>query len=175
MTDTLSTHTRNVIADRPRDAEGQRAVFAQLTGTDLAEAARYWLGHSSFWRHQDYRDLGVNLLPTLADRVAGIPSHVEPVNPVGSTGGFKLSELQRRSIRKNRERRAAVIAMDDQALVAEIRDWVRTMPAERVMDPGEPVYDATYWHAILPEMLDRVAPDPVRAPQATKRRGPRAA
>lgn len=176
MTDTLPTHIRSFIAARPRDAEGQRAVFAQLTGPDLAEAARYWLAQCSFWRHQDYRDLGVNLLPTLADRVAGAPGHRdEPADQSRDVGVFKLSELQRQSIRRSRERHAAVVSMDDQTLVGEIRDWIREMPPERVLEPGEPVYDSTYWHAILPEMIDRIAPEPAAAPRTPSRRRPRAA
>ncbi|THK33977.1 hypothetical protein EHS39_32895 [Ensifer sp. MPMI2T] len=46
--------------------------------------------------------------------------------------------------------------MTDESLVATAGFYMRQMtPVDYA--PGEPIYDATMWHAILPELMRRVA------------------
>lgn len=52
--------------------------------------------------------------------------------------------------------RARFAQMSDESLVATAGYYMRQMtPVDYA--PGEPVYDATMWHVILPELLRRVA------------------
>ena len=53
------------------------------------------------------------------------------------------------------ERRAAMAALDDSNLVATAKLYMAQMRPMRFA-PGEPVYDATMWHIILPELMRRV-------------------
>lgn len=53
------------------------------------------------------------------------------------------------------ERKTTFANMTDENLVATARLYAAHMTPMRFA-PGEPVYDATMWHIILPELLRRV-------------------
>lgn len=53
------------------------------------------------------------------------------------------------------ERRAQFAAMTDESLVANTKFYARQMTPLNFA-PGEPVYDATMWYVILPELLRRL-------------------
>lgn len=72
---------------------------------------------------------------------------------------FKLSTEAQRRVDANRawavERQAVFAALDDDNLVATTKLYMSNMTPLNFA-PGEPVYDATMWHIILPELLRRV-------------------
>lgn len=76
--------------------------------------------------------------------------------------GFRLrrltakAEVYRRASREWHERRVAEHAsMNDASLAATARYCLAQMtPADWA--PGEPVYDATMWHVIVPELIRRL-------------------
>lgn len=53
------------------------------------------------------------------------------------------------------ERQAQFGSMSDESLAANAKFYMRQMTPVRFA-PGEPVYDATMWHVILPELMRRV-------------------
>lgn len=53
------------------------------------------------------------------------------------------------------EKVAQFAGMTDENLVASARFYAQQMAPVRFA-PGEPVYDATMWHVILPELIRRV-------------------
>lgn len=53
------------------------------------------------------------------------------------------------------ERQSQFASMSDESLVANAKFYMRQMTPVRFA-PGEPVYDATMWHVILPELMRRV-------------------
>lgn len=53
------------------------------------------------------------------------------------------------------ERKATFANMTDENLVASAELYMANM-TPMAFAPGEPVYDATMWHIILPELLRRV-------------------
>lgn len=47
-------------------------------------------------------------------------------------------------------------SMDDDSLVASAKFWMAHCDAPKRIGPEEPVYDSTFWHAIVPEMIKRL-------------------
>lgn len=47
--------------------------------------------------------------------------------------------------------------LDNTDLVASAKFWMQHCAAPKRVTPGEPVYDATFWHVIVPEMLRRLS------------------
>lgn len=72
---------------------------------------------------------------------------------------FKLTpEAQERAAESRAwadERRIVFANMSDESLVATAKFYMGNMVPMRFA-PGEPVYDATMWHVILPELMRRV-------------------
>lgn len=54
-----------------------------------------------------------------------------------------------------REKSAQFAGMSDDSLVANAKFYARQMSPVRFA-PGEPVYDATMWHVIVPELIRRL-------------------
>ena len=74
---------------------------------------------------------------------------------------FKLPPHIQGYIDKAREAEAsqkAIFAnMRDGDLAASARFWMAHCKAPKQIEPGRPVYDSTFWHAIVPEMIRRLA------------------
>lgn len=72
-----------------------------------------------------------------------------------------LTPEARERIEQSRERaaekRIEFANMTDESLVASAKFYMGNMQQPRLFAPGEPVYDATMWHIILPELLRRIA------------------
>lgn len=72
---------------------------------------------------------------------------------------FKLTpeaEARYREVRDMEERALAKFAnMTDANLISSARYYMAQCEPKR-WAPGEPVYDATLWHIILPELMRRV-------------------
>ena len=72
---------------------------------------------------------------------------------------FKFTPEAQARIAAHREweqkKRGEMAALNDESLVATAKLYMANM---RPMGfaPGEPVYDATMWHIILPELLKRI-------------------
>lgn len=54
-------------------------------------------------------------------------------------------------------KKAVFANLDDGDLAASAKFWMQHCAAPRRFDPSEPIYDATFWHVIVPELLRRVA------------------
>lgn len=60
--------------------------------------------------------------------------------------------------RADEEQRKAVFAnLDNADLVASAKFWMQHCEAPQRFPAGEPVYDSTFWHVIIPELLRRVS------------------
>lgn len=74
---------------------------------------------------------------------------------------FKLPAHVQEYIDKAREAEAsqkAVFAnMRDADLAASASFWMSHCEAPKRIEPGQPVYDSTFWHAIVPEMIRRLS------------------
>lgn len=46
--------------------------------------------------------------------------------------------------------------LSDEDLVTSAKFWMSHCAAPRQYAPDEPIYDATFWHVIVPELLRRV-------------------
>lgn len=57
------------------------------------------------------------------------------------------------------ERKSEFANLTDESLVASAKLYMHHMTPLRFA-PGEPVYDATMWHIILPELLKRLQEKP---------------
>lgn len=72
---------------------------------------------------------------------------------------FKLSPEAQARVNECREweaaRKAEFANLDDGNLVATAKFYMSHMTPLRFA-PGDPVYDATMWHIILPELMRRV-------------------
>lgn len=56
----------------------------------------------------------------------------------------------------SRRKRGEMQALSDENLVATAKFYMSHMTPMQFA-PGEPVYDATMWHVILPELMARVS------------------
>lgn len=54
------------------------------------------------------------------------------------------------------ERKAEIGALTDENLVTTAKFYMSHMSPMKFV-PGEPVYDATMWHIILPELMKRIS------------------
>jgi hypothetical protein len=61
---------------------------------------------------------------------------------------------QARAAEANKQ--AVFANLSDADLVASAKFWMQHCQAPHRFDPSEPIYDATMWHVILPELLRRV-------------------
>lgn len=72
---------------------------------------------------------------------------------------FKLSPEAQARVDEYRgwanERKATFASLDDDNLVTTAKIYIANMRPMHFA-PGEPVYDATMWHIILPELMRRV-------------------
>jgi hypothetical protein len=60
--------------------------------------------------------------------------------------------------RGEEDRKKAVFAnMSDGDLASSAKFWMQHCVAPKRFSPGEPVYDATMWHVILPELIRRIS------------------
>lgn len=57
------------------------------------------------------------------------------------------------------ERRAVFANLSNADLIATAKFWMGYCQAPRRNPPGDPVYDSTFWHDILPELLKRIPKD----------------
>lgn len=55
-----------------------------------------------------------------------------------------------------RDTRAIFANMGDANLAASAQFWMQHCDAPKRIEPGQPVYDSTFWHAIIPEMIRRL-------------------
>lgn len=151
---------------RPRGAEEQRAFFDGLSNEDLAATARYCHGLSSFPQRNGFEDLTSHLIPEMIARLEG-KGHEPPADSAADPLLSRLPEKAQEKIRRIRERRAEVSELDDQTLLATIRDQMTTDGRQRqIPAAGKPLHDATYWHAVIPAMLDRMeSAKPTLTPQ----------
>lgn len=73
---------------------------------------------------------------------------------------FKLSPEAQARVDESREwaeaKKAEFANLDNGNLVASAKFYMANMTPMRFA-PGEPVYDATMWHIILPELMRRVS------------------
>lgn len=73
---------------------------------------------------------------------------------------FKLPAHVQERITAARDAEAsykAVFAnLNDTDLAASAEFWRQHCDAPRRIEPGQPVYDSTFWHAIVPEMIRRL-------------------
>lgn len=54
------------------------------------------------------------------------------------------------------ERTAVFANLSDSDLVASARFWLAHCVTPKKYPPGELVYDSTFWHVIIPELLRRI-------------------
>ncbi len=47
-------------------------------------------------------------------------------------------------------------SLNNEDLVTSAKVWLAHCHAPRLVAPGEPIYDSTFWHVIIPELLERV-------------------
>jgi hypothetical protein len=52
--------------------------------------------------------------------------------------------------------RSTFANLDDADLAASAQLWMQHCNAPKRIEPGIPVYDSTFWHAIVPEMIRRL-------------------
>ena len=73
---------------------------------------------------------------------------------------FRLSpEIEERMARVAQytsEQRAIFAALTDDQLADSAKFWMQYCDAPKRIEPGRPVYDSTFWHAIVPEMIRRL-------------------
>lgn len=73
---------------------------------------------------------------------------------------FSLSpELERRlAIAREAEQTAVQMfaSLDNASLAASAQFWMQHCDAPKRIEAGQPVYDSTFWHAIVPEMIRRL-------------------
>lgn len=74
---------------------------------------------------------------------------------------FQLPEHIREKVCAMREAEAGAKAtfanLSDGDLAASAKFWMQHCDAPKQIEPGAPVYDSTFWHAIAPEMIRRLA------------------
>jgi hypothetical protein len=54
------------------------------------------------------------------------------------------------------ETRAAFAQLSDADLAISAKFWLQHCEKPKRVLPGTPVYDSTFWHAIVPEMIRRL-------------------
>lgn len=47
-------------------------------------------------------------------------------------------------------------SMSDESLVASAKFWIQHCVAPKRFKPEEPIYDSTFWYAIVPELISRL-------------------
>lgn len=56
-----------------------------------------------------------------------------------------------------KQKRVVFANLSDADLVTSAKFWLSHCQAPRRFDPSEPIYDATMWHVIIPEILRRLS------------------
>jgi hypothetical protein len=73
---------------------------------------------------------------------------------------FKLSPEAEAEIQRARalelSQRETFQSMTDASLVASAKFWMQHCVSPRKYVPEEPIYDSTFWHAIVPELIRRL-------------------
>lgn len=76
---------------------------------------------------------------------------------------FKPMELpdhvrERLRVMQERDERmeSVVRELSNEDLVATVKFWMAHCDAPKRAQPGQPVYDSTMWHIMLPELLRRL-------------------
>lgn len=54
------------------------------------------------------------------------------------------------------DRRAEFACLSDQDLALSAKFWIQHCQRPKELDPEDPVYDSTFWHIIVPEMIYRL-------------------
>lgn len=68
-----------------------------------------------------------------------------------------ISEKFMQAQKDERAKRAVFANLSNEDLVASARFWMAHCDApKRFPDEGAPIYDATFWHVIVPELLRRI-------------------
>lgn len=74
---------------------------------------------------------------------------------------FKLSPEAEAHLQACRElemnARSTFAAMTDSNLVSSAKYWMQHCVAPERIEPDRPVYDSTFWHIIVPELLKRLS------------------
>jgi hypothetical protein len=52
--------------------------------------------------------------------------------------------------------RASFANLNDEDLAASAKFWMQHCQAPKQIEPNTVVYDSTFWHAIVPEMISRL-------------------
>jgi hypothetical protein len=59
--------------------------------------------------------------------------------------------------RGEQDRQKAVFAnLNDSDLADSAKFWMQHCVTPKQVEPGQPVYDSTFWHIIVPELLRRL-------------------
>lgn len=73
---------------------------------------------------------------------------------------FKLPEHIEKKYREAQQdlesKRRVFRSLSNEDLVTSAKFWMAHCQAPKQVEPGEPIYDSTFWHAIIPELLERV-------------------
>lgn len=73
---------------------------------------------------------------------------------------FKLppeAEAEYQRLREYADSQKQLFAgMSDGNLAASAKFWMQHCQAPKQMKPEEPIYDSTFWHAIVPELIKRL-------------------
>lgn len=73
---------------------------------------------------------------------------------------FKLSEEIQAKLAACRaaehDQRVVFANLSDADLAASARFWMQHCVTPKRVEPGAPVYESTFWHVIVPEMLRRL-------------------
>jgi cell wall assembly regulator SMI1 len=69
----------------------------------------------------------------------------------------EVEEALAKARRQEQSYKVAFANMTDENLVASAKFWMQHCNAPSAVKPDEPVYDATFWHVIIPEMLRRLS------------------
>ena len=68
----------------------------------------------------------------------------------------KAQEAYERARALQLSQRQTFASMDDASLAASAKFWMAHCVAPKSIAPEEPIYDSTFWHAIVPELIKRL-------------------
>ena len=55
------------------------------------------------------------------------------------------------------DQRVGFVNLSDADLATSAKFWMQHCVRPREVEPGTPVYDSTFWHIIIPEMIRRLS------------------
>ena len=74
---------------------------------------------------------------------------------------FKLPDHVQAKLQADREaeleQRVTFANLSDADLAASAKFWMQHCEVPRRVEAGRPVYDSTFWHVLVPEMLRRLS------------------